>query len=146
MNPSEARGDNTWVSAAGTWGGEFHPEFGPKKYLLEREQVEERTAVVEGFNRRPHVSMSDFKIWSDVEPPKGTMYNYPVRPWQNSRPNLAAYPAPPEIAVQIFKRVDPDGVDETAQWPVDPAGDRLGQGRSSRLHALTWVRRRQVVT
>jgi hypothetical protein len=104
VNPSEARGDNTWVSAAGTWGGEFHPEFGPKKYLLEREQVEERTAVVEGFNRRPHVSMSDFKIWSDVEPPKGTMYNYPVRPWQNSRPNLAAYPAPPEIAVQIFKR------------------------------------------
>jgi len=63
VNPSEARGDNTWVSAAGTWGGEFHPEFGPKKYLLEREQVEERTAVVEGFNRRPHVSMSDFKIW-----------------------------------------------------------------------------------
>jgi ABC-type glycerol-3-phosphate transport system substrate-binding protein len=74
------------------------------QYLLEREQVEERTTVVEGFNLPPQVSMSDFKIWSDVEPPKGTMYNYPIRPWHNSRPSLAAYPAPPDIAVQIFNR------------------------------------------
>jgi hypothetical protein len=53
MNPSQARADNARASAARTWGGEFHPEFGPKRYLLEREQVEERTAVVEGFNPRP---------------------------------------------------------------------------------------------
>jgi hypothetical protein len=32
------------------------------------------------------------------------MYNYPIRPWHNSRPSLAAYPAPPDIAVQIFNR------------------------------------------
>jgi ABC-type glycerol-3-phosphate transport system substrate-binding protein len=74
------------------------------QYLLEREQVEERTTVVEGFNLPPQVSMSDFKVWSEVEPPKGTMYNYPIRPWHGSKPSLAAYPAPPDIAVQIFNR------------------------------------------
>ena len=74
------------------------------QYLLEREQVEERTTVVEGFNLPPQVSMSDFRVWSEVEPPKGTMYNYPIRPWHGSKPSLAAYPAPPDIAVQIFNR------------------------------------------
>ena len=104
MNPSQARADNTWASAAGNWGGEFHPEFGPKRHRLECEQVDERTTFVESFNLPPQVSMSDFKIWSDVEPPKGTMHNYPIRPWHNSRPSLAVHPAPPDIAVQIFNR------------------------------------------
>jgi hypothetical protein len=72
--------------------------------LLEREQVEQGTAVVEGFNFPPRVSMPDFKVWSDVEPSKGTMNNYPIRPWHNSGPSLAAYPAPPDIAVQILNR------------------------------------------
>ena len=74
------------------------------QYLLEREQVEERAIASEGFNLPPQVSMSDFKIWEEVEPPKGTVYNYPIRPWHNAKPSLAAYPAPPDIAVQIFNR------------------------------------------
>ena len=74
------------------------------RFLMEREQVEERTSVVEGFNLPPQLSMSDFKIWEDVEPPKGTVYNYPIRPWHNSKPSLAGYPAPPEIAVQMYNR------------------------------------------
>ena len=28
--------------------------------------------------------MTDFKIWEEVEPPKGTVYNYPIRPWHGS--------------------------------------------------------------
>ena len=73
-------------------------------FLMERQQVEERTSVVEGFNLPPQISMSDFKIWEDVEPPKGTMYNYPIRPWHDSHPSLSGYPAPPEIAVQMYNR------------------------------------------
>ena len=74
------------------------------QYLLEREQVEERAIASEGFNLPPQTSMSDFKVWEEVEPPKGTVYNYPIRPWHNAKPSLAAYPAPPDIAVQIFNR------------------------------------------
>ena len=74
------------------------------RFLMEREQIEERTSVVEGFNLPPQLSMSDFKIWEEVGPPKGTVYNYPIRPWHNSKPSLAGYPAPPEIAVQMFNR------------------------------------------
>lgn len=74
------------------------------QYLHEREQVEERATAVEGYNIPPQTSMSDFKVWADVEPPKGTVYNYPIRPWHDSKPSLVAYPAPPAIAVQIDNR------------------------------------------
>jgi ABC-type glycerol-3-phosphate transport system substrate-binding protein len=74
------------------------------QHLLERPQVEERAIASEGFNLPPQISMSDFKVWEEVEPPKGTVYNYPIRPWHNSKPSLSGYPAPPEIAVQIFNR------------------------------------------
>ena len=74
------------------------------RFLMEREQVEERTSVVEGFNLPPQLSMSDFRIWEEVGPPKGTVYNYPIRPWHDSKPSLSGYPAPPEIAVQMFNR------------------------------------------
>src|SRR2546430_12206549 len=30
MNPSQVRGNQIQGFAAGTWGGEFHPEFGPR--------------------------------------------------------------------------------------------------------------------
>jgi hypothetical protein len=48
--------------------------------------------------------MLDFKIWQDVDPPKGTVYNYPIRPFHKATPHIAAMPAPPEIAVQIYNR------------------------------------------
>ena len=73
-------------------------------YLMQRKQIEERDMVCEGFNLPPQVSMSDFKIWAEVEPPKGTMYNYPIRPWHNSLPSVAAYPSPPEYAIPITNR------------------------------------------
>ena len=30
--------------------------------------------------------------------------NYPIRPWHSAIPSMAGYPAPPEIAVQIWNR------------------------------------------
>ena len=46
----------------------------------------------------------DFQIWSEVEPPKGTVYNYPMRPWHDAHENITAYPAPPDIAAQMYSR------------------------------------------
>jgi nicotinamidase-related amidase len=31
MNPSQVRSNEARYFAAGTWGGEFHPEFGPRE-------------------------------------------------------------------------------------------------------------------
>jgi ABC-type glycerol-3-phosphate transport system substrate-binding protein len=74
------------------------------EFLMQREQVEARCSVVEGFDLPPFDSMLDFKIWAEVEPPKGTVYNYPTRPWHNAKPTIAAAPAPPDVAVQIYSR------------------------------------------
>ena len=74
------------------------------EHLQERKQIEERAIVSEGFNLPPQISMSDFTVWAEVEPPKGTVYNYPIRPWHNSLPSIVGFPAPPDIAVQMYNR------------------------------------------
>ncbi len=73
-------------------------------YLSQREQIEERDNVVQGYDIPPFVSMTDFKVWRDVEPPKGTVYNYPIRASHHAQPNVTGMAAPPEIAVQMYNR------------------------------------------
>jgi len=74
------------------------------EYLSQREQVEPRTVVTEGYDLPPFEKMNDFKIWEDVEPPKGTVFNYPIRPWHDAKPNITASEASPDVAVQIYQR------------------------------------------
>jgi ABC-type glycerol-3-phosphate transport system substrate-binding protein len=71
-------------------------------HLMQRDQVEERDKVVDGYDIPPFAGMLDFKVWETVEPPLGTVYNYPIRPWHNARPSLTASEASPDIAVQIY--------------------------------------------
>ncbi|MBV9249710.1 MAG: carbohydrate ABC transporter substrate-binding protein [Acetobacteraceae bacterium] len=74
------------------------------EYLMQREQVEQRCIASEGYDLPPYAGMLDFKVWEEVEPPPGTVYNYPIRPWHNQEPSVTASEAPPEIAVQIYNR------------------------------------------
>jgi len=74
------------------------------EHLSQREQVEYCAAPVAGYDIPPFTSMYDMKIWNEVEPPKGTVYNYPVRAWHNSEYYIAGSSAPPEIAVQMWNR------------------------------------------
>ena len=74
------------------------------EYLMQRPQVQARCNVVEGFDIPPYAKMVDFKIWEEVEPPKGTVYNYPIRPWHDEQPSLTASEAAPDVAVQIYNR------------------------------------------
>jgi ABC-type glycerol-3-phosphate transport system substrate-binding protein len=74
------------------------------EYLMQRDNVEARCNAVEGYDIPPFPRMLDFPVWSNVEPPKGTVYNYPIRPAHDARPSIACSPAPPEIAVQIYNR------------------------------------------
>jgi ABC-type glycerol-3-phosphate transport system substrate-binding protein len=97
-------------------------------FLMQREQVEERDIAVDGYDIPPFMSMSDFKIWSEVEPPRGTVYNYPVRPFHNATPSISAYPAPRDIAVQIYNRAT-----------VTTLVAKITKGGQSMDQALSWA-------
>jgi ABC-type glycerol-3-phosphate transport system substrate-binding protein len=74
------------------------------EYLMQPEQVEPRCAATQGYDLPPYAGLLGFKVWEEVEPPKGTVFNYPIRPWHNQEPSLTAAEASPEIAVQIYNR------------------------------------------
>src|SRR6516162_10787156 len=71
---------------------------------MQPEQVEQRCIATSGYDIPPYAGLLNFKVWEEVEPPKGTVYNYPIRPWHDQKPSLAAAEASPEIAVQIYNR------------------------------------------
>jgi ABC-type glycerol-3-phosphate transport system substrate-binding protein len=92
-----------------SWGiWNFSPNKTAGKELIEflslRENVEARCNVVMGYDVPPFSSMTDFKIWEEVEPPKGTVYHYPIRKSHHQENCIAVAPAPPEIAVQAVNR------------------------------------------
>jgi len=74
------------------------------EYLMQPEQVEERCIASSGYDIPPYAGLLDFKVWEEVEPPKGTVYNYPIRPWHHEQPSLTAAEASPDVAVQIYNR------------------------------------------
>jgi ABC-type glycerol-3-phosphate transport system substrate-binding protein len=90
----------------GVWN--FSPNKTAAKELIEflsqRENVEARCAAVLGYDVPPFASMTDFKIWDEVGPPKGTVYHYPIRASHHQQNWIACAPAPPEIAVQVYNR------------------------------------------
>ncbi len=73
-------------------------------FLSQRENVEARCNVTQGYDVPPFASMTDFKVWDEVGPPRGTVYHYPVRAADRQENWIAMAPAPPEIAVQAYNR------------------------------------------
>ncbi len=71
-------------------------------WLQQRPQVETLTNASAGYDISPFNSMHDFNIWNTEGPPKGTIYNYPLRAWHDTISNVSAYPAPPAIATQLY--------------------------------------------
>ena len=74
------------------------------EYLMQPEQVEQRCNATDGYDLPPYAGLLGFKVWETVEPPLGTVYNYPIRPWHDAKPSLTAAEASPDIAVQIYNR------------------------------------------
>ncbi len=74
------------------------------EYLMQPEQIEPRCVATSGYDLPPYAGLHDFKVWEEVEPPKGTVFNYPNRPFHNQKGSLAAAEASPDIAVQIYNR------------------------------------------
>jgi ABC-type glycerol-3-phosphate transport system substrate-binding protein len=98
-------------------------------WLCQREQVETLCNAVDGYDIPPFLSMADFDIWAKVEPPLGTVYNYPIRPWHKATPSIAGYPAPPEIAVQIYNRAT-----------MTTMISKLTQGRQPMKEVVAWAK------
>jgi ABC-type glycerol-3-phosphate transport system substrate-binding protein len=68
-------------------------------YLLQPQAVGQLVEASKGYDIPPYEKMHDFPTWSEVGPPKGTIYNYPPR--GDVQLSLASEPAPPKIAQQI---------------------------------------------
>jgi ABC-type glycerol-3-phosphate transport system substrate-binding protein len=86
----------------GIWG--FSPNKPAAKSLLtflsQRSSIEPMVAASNGYDIPAYANCLDFKTWLEVEPPKGTVYNYPPR--GDTIVSVAAAPAPPKIATQIY--------------------------------------------
>ena len=99
------------------------------EFLMQRDNVEARDVASQGYDLPPYAKLNDFKIWEEVGPPKGTVFNYPLRSASGQKPSLTASEAAPEIAVQIYNRGvhnqifarlrDGQTVDQVIAWTKD---------------------------
>jgi len=87
----------------GTWA------FGKNKsaakslltFLSQPAAVEKMVVASGGYDLPSFANLTSFKVWAEEGPPKGTLYHYP-NPHNHQIQSIAAAPAPPKIAVQIY--------------------------------------------
>jgi hypothetical protein len=71
-------------------------------YIVDKPQAKRQVAASNGYDLPSFKSYYDFDTWSKVEPPPGTVYNYPPR--GDEQLSIAGYPARPEVAAQIYNQ------------------------------------------
>jgi len=75
-------------------------------YLSQQSAVEKMVEASGGYDLPTFEKFTTFKIWAEEGPPKGTLYHYP-NPHNHQILSVAAQPAPPKIAVQIYTQAIP---------------------------------------
>jgi ABC-type glycerol-3-phosphate transport system substrate-binding protein len=70
-------------------------------YLSLPSSAERLVEASGGYDLPSFANLTNFKTWADAGPPKGTLYHYPNRD-NHQILSIAAAPAPPKIAVQIY--------------------------------------------
>jgi ABC-type glycerol-3-phosphate transport system substrate-binding protein len=70
-------------------------------YLSQPAAVEAMVNASFGYDLPAFEKLTTFKVWAEEGPPKGTLYHYP-NPHNHQILSVAAQPAPPKIAVQIY--------------------------------------------
>ena len=70
-------------------------------YLSQPSAVETMVNASFGYDLPAFEKFTTFKVWAEEGPPKGTLYHYP-NPHNHQILSVAAQPAPPKIAVQIY--------------------------------------------
>jgi ABC-type glycerol-3-phosphate transport system substrate-binding protein len=71
------------------------------RHLSTRTAAEKFVAASGGYDLPSFEKLLDFKTWSEIGPPVGTLYHY-ANPHKHQTLSIAAAPAPPKIAVQIY--------------------------------------------
>jgi ABC-type glycerol-3-phosphate transport system substrate-binding protein len=70
-------------------------------HLSQPAAVEKMVVASGGYDLPSFANLTTFKVWAEEGPPKGTLYHYP-NPHNHQIQAIAAAPAPPKIAVQIY--------------------------------------------
>jgi ABC-type glycerol-3-phosphate transport system substrate-binding protein len=71
-------------------------------FVSEREQARQLVAASFGYDLPSFKSYYDFETWKTVEPPLGTVYNYPPR--GDVQTSIAGRPARPDVGAQIYNQ------------------------------------------
>ncbi len=70
-------------------------------HLSQASSIEKFVSASGGYDLPAYANMTRLKTWAEVGPPKGTLYHYP-NPYNHQTLSIAASPAPPKIAQQIY--------------------------------------------
>jgi ABC-type glycerol-3-phosphate transport system substrate-binding protein len=70
-------------------------------HLSQETSARKMVEASKGYDIPAFEKLITFKVWSEVGPPPGTLYHYP-NPHNHQTLSIAAAPAPPKIAVQIY--------------------------------------------
>jgi ABC-type glycerol-3-phosphate transport system substrate-binding protein len=71
-------------------------------YIVDKPQARRQVEVSNGYDLPSFKSYYDFDTWGKVEPPLGTVYNYPPR--GDEELSITGYPARPDVAAQIYNQ------------------------------------------
>jgi ABC-type glycerol-3-phosphate transport system substrate-binding protein len=71
-------------------------------HIVDKPQAKLLVAASNGYDLPSFKSYYDFDTWKTVEPPKGTVYNYPPR--GDEQESMTGYPARPDVASQIYNQ------------------------------------------
>ena len=71
-------------------------------FLSQKESARQLVAASIGYDLPSFKSFYDFETWKTVEPPVGTLYNYPPR--GDEVTSVAGHPARPDVAAQIYNQ------------------------------------------
>jgi len=91
-----------------SWGSGPSPRAKPAAksllaHLSQPKAIEKMVAASGGHDLPAFDNLTTLKTWADEGPPKGTLYHYP-NPYNHQILSIAAQPAPPKIAVQIYSQ------------------------------------------
>ncbi len=70
-------------------------------HLSQPSSIEKMVDASGGYDLPAYANLTKLKVWAEAEPPKGTLYQYPD-PYHQQTLSIAASPAPPKIAQQIY--------------------------------------------
>src|SRR5437868_4220578 len=70
-------------------------------YLSEPASINRLVVASGGYDLPPYEKFTDLPVWAEAHPPRGTLFHYP-NPYNHQQLSIAAWPAPPNIAQQIY--------------------------------------------